>query len=212
MTLAVFARAAPSDVRPFALVESHDDLQAAAEAWRELEPAGSGYQGLGFARAWADAFAATTRVVIARDKAKRPIALLALHLRRFGPLTVADFVGGPWANYHMGLFRPGVAWREDDVRAFLRTAGTQAGVDLFAFANQPAQWEGRDNPLALLRGAPSPSNAFASALAAFARGMVRRAFLACGAEEVAQEGAQAGSRRADGARSRHRRGKGDALP
>ncbi len=160
----MFARAATSEVRPFATVESHRDLAAAAGAWRELAPAGSPYQSPEFARIWAEAFNAETRVVVARDNAGRPVALLGLHLRRLGPLTVADFVGGPWANYHLGLFRPGVAWRESDVRALLRAAGTQAGVDLFAFSNQPARWEGLDNPLALLPGRPSPSSAFATAL------------------------------------------------
>lgn len=162
MTFAFAARAAPRDLRahPFAAIEIHDDLGAVRDIWRELEVTGGAYQSHAFATAWAQAFGARALIVIARDAAGVPIALLPLHLRRLGPLSVADFLGGAWANYHVGLFRPGVSWREDDVRALLRAAGKQAAVDLFALSNQP----GGDNPLALLPGWPSPSNAFASAL------------------------------------------------
>jgi CelD/BcsL family acetyltransferase involved in cellulose biosynthesis len=90
--------------------------------------------------------------------------LLALRLRRVGPLLVARFIGGSWANYHMGLFRPGLPWRLDDVRAMLGEAARQRGIDLYCFAHQPQRWEDVDNPLALLPGKPSPNTAFATRL------------------------------------------------
>ena len=150
--------------RPFASVEVCGELAAAREAWAELGAMAGAYQSYGFAEACAAAFGGRLAIVVARDEAERPAALLPLRLVRLGPLTVAGFLGGSWANYHMGLFRPGLPWAADDVAALLREAGVLARADLFAFSSQPARWEGLDNPLARLPHAPAPSPAFASAL------------------------------------------------
>ena len=150
----------------FATVETHADPALVREDWLELEPAAGGYQSLRFTTAWAEAFGAKLCVVVARDAAGRTVALLPLHLKRLGPLTVARFAGESWANYHMGLFRPGLRWRRDDLEALLREAGRAAGIGLYAFINQPARWEGVANPLGALFGGVSPSAAFASALSA----------------------------------------------
>ncbi len=166
MTLAL-ARAGALEnaaARPFARVELCPDPALAAEAWRELEPAGSAYQRLDFVVPWARAFHAQLAVVLARDAAGKPTALLPLRIRRLGPLRIASFAGASWANYHMGLFRPGLEWRPGDVAALLRSSAQAAGVDLFAFSHQPLGWQGRDNPFASLRGRRSPNSAFASAL------------------------------------------------
>ncbi len=152
--------------RAFASVECHRDLAAARQAWSELDAAGSAYQRLEFIAVWARAFRARLAIVVARDEAGAPVALLPLHVQRFGPLRVALFAGGSWANYHMGLFRPGRDWRGEDVAALLRAAAREAGVDLYAFSHQPARWSGRDNPLCLLPSPRSPNSAFASALPA----------------------------------------------
>ena len=159
---------APADARrvtrPFASVECFADPAQARAAWLELEPAGGAYQTLRFAQAWRAAFGARLALIVARDAAGVAVALLPLRLRRVGPLTSAGFVGDSWANYHMGLFRPGLVWSEDDVAALLRAAGRAAGVDLFAFFNVPAACGGGDNPLWALPGRASPNAAFASAL------------------------------------------------
>lgn len=149
---------------PFASVECFSDPVRACEAWRELEPAGGAYQTLRFVEAWRAAFGARLAIVIARDASGRAAALLPLRLCRFGPLISAGFVGDRWANYHMGLFRPGLVWSEEDVRALLRAAGRAARVDLFAFFNLPETWEGGVNPLGRLPGRRSANAAFASAL------------------------------------------------
>jgi CelD/BcsL family acetyltransferase involved in cellulose biosynthesis len=155
-------------VRPFASVEVCGGLEAAREAWAELGAAAGAYQSYGFAQACAAAFGARLAIVVARDEAGRPVALLPLQVARFGPLTIAGFLGGSWANYHMGLFRPGVTWSAGDVAALLREAGSRARANVFAFSSQPVRWEGLDNPLSLLPHAPAPSPAFASALPASA--------------------------------------------
>ena len=163
MTFA-FASVAPRAglAPPFASVEVCGELAAAREAWGELGAAAGAYQTYGFAEACAAALGGRLAIVVARDEAGRPAALLPLRLARYGPLTIAGFLGGSWANYHMGLFR-GV-WGAGDVAALMREAGVRAGADLFAFSSQPARWEGLDNPLAQLPHAPSPSPAFASTL------------------------------------------------
>ena len=151
--------------RAFATVETHADPALVRADWLELEPTAGGYQSLRFTAAWGQAFAARLCVVVARDAAGRAVALLPLHLKRLGPLTVARFAGESWANYHMALFRPGLRWRRDDLAALLSAAGAAAGISLFAFSNQPARWEGADNPLGRLFGGVSPSAAFATSLA-----------------------------------------------
>ena len=153
---------APAPARPFARVE----LEPASTAWDDLAGAGSAYQRPDFVAAWAQAFGARLQIVVARDGAGRTVALLPLHVRRYGPLAVAGFAGGGWANYHMGLFRPGLVWRGEDVAALLRGAARAAGIDVFAFSHQPARWAGVDNPMRLLPSFPSPSSAFATKLGA----------------------------------------------
>jgi CelD/BcsL family acetyltransferase involved in cellulose biosynthesis len=152
-------------VRPFATVETHADPARVRVDWLDLEPTAGGYQSFRFAAAWGEAFGAKLCAVVARDAAGRAVALLPLHLKRLGPLTVARFAGDSWANYHMGLFRPGLRWSRDDLEALLSAAGAAAGIGLYAFSNQPARWEGVANPLGPLFGGASPSSAFASSLA-----------------------------------------------
>ncbi len=165
MTFALASGAASAGLaRPFASVEVCGGLAAAREAWDELSATAGAYQTYDFAEACAQAFGRRLAIVVARDAAGRPVALLPLRLTRLGPLTLAGFLGGSWANYHLGLFRPGVSWAAEDVAALLREAGARARADLFAFLNQPSRWEGLDNPLALMPHAPGPNPAFASAL------------------------------------------------
>jgi CelD/BcsL family acetyltransferase involved in cellulose biosynthesis len=162
---AALSEAADARARPFAAVETYDGFERARAAWGELDGAGA-YQTLAFARAWAATLGrrATPMIVVARDAAGRVVALLPLYNRRLGPLKIARFIGGAWANYQFGWFRPGPDWRADDLEALLEAAAAQAGVDLFAFSYQPLQWEGGANPLAQLPSQPSPEAAFATAL------------------------------------------------
>src|SRR5579875_3849111 len=148
---------------PFARVELADP-DAVGDVWRAMEPGAGAYQSFAFASAYRAAFGARLAPLVARDAAGEAVALLPLEIRRRGPLAVAALAGGGWANYHMGLFRPGRVWTREDVAALLRAAGRAAGVDLFAFTSLPARYEGRTPPLSQLAGAPGPSPAFATAL------------------------------------------------
>jgi CelD/BcsL family acetyltransferase involved in cellulose biosynthesis len=149
----------------FASVAVHGSLDGAASAWMQLQAtaAASPYQTLAWNRAWleTEGRSAATRpfICVARDERGRAVALLPLGLAARGPITVASFLGGRHSNYNVGLFDPAVAWSRGDVEALLRAAADASPVrpDLFALTNQPYEWEGWSNPLALLPGQASPS-------------------------------------------------------
>ena len=69
---------------------------------------------------WLDIFGRQQKVepffVVARDDAGAPLALLPLGLFRFGPLRVAQFLGGKHSNYNLGLFRADAAFSARDLR------------------------------------------------------------------------------------------------
>ncbi len=161
--------------RAFASVDVYADLDSAAQAWDELAAVASmsGYQSRAFAAAYLDTLGAARQpfIVVARDARGAAIALLPMGRRVFGPLTLAEFLGDAWANYRMGLFRPGVHWSAQDVAALLVTAARarQSKVDTFLFFSQPEIWNDAPNPLAALPRQPSPSFARASRLPASAQ-------------------------------------------
>jgi len=165
-------RVAASPTRALAFVEVFDSIEAARGPWAEIAnvaPA-SPYQDFDFARLWLETIGAARRVepmiVVARDDANRISALLPLAAHSCGPLRLAAFLGGKDANFNLGLFRPGAAWRSEDVGALLAAAARLARprVDAFLFVNQPREWQGSANPLAGAPGQPSPSFAYKSAL------------------------------------------------
>ncbi len=170
-------RPAPRDAslrptRPFARVEVCEALEAARPAWITLAQAApaSPYQSFEFARVWfatiGAAEGATPLIVVARDEAGQPVALLPFAHAARGPLHFAVFLGGKDSNFNLGLFRPGAAWSGDDVAALLAAAAAQAAprIDAFLLTNQPPSWRGLANPLGGGKSQPSPSFAYASAL------------------------------------------------
>ncbi len=148
-----------------AVVEAHRDVADAASAWDTLErsaPA-SPYQTRAWMEAWLDTRGAslgiTPMIIVARDAVGQPLALLPLGFWRSGLMTVAGFLGGRDSNCNLGLFRPGTDWDRQSVLTLLRQgiAAAKAGVDVVSLHNQPIDWEGLANPLALLPRQPSPS-------------------------------------------------------
>jgi CelD/BcsL family acetyltransferase involved in cellulose biosynthesis len=160
--------------RPFARVEVFDTLDAARAAWAELaaHATASPYQSLAFAQCWfatiGAAEGATPLIVVARDEAGAPVALLPLALAQRGPLRLAVFLGGKDANFNLGLFRPDTRWSRAHITDLFAEAARAASprIDAFLLANQPLQWRGLANPLAEAPRQPSPSFAFKSALPA----------------------------------------------
>jgi CelD/BcsL family acetyltransferase involved in cellulose biosynthesis len=164
--------AACRPARPFARVEICEALDDARLAWTAVaqEAPASPYQSFDFARVWfatiGAAEGATPLIVVARDDAGQPVALLPLARSNRWPLRFATFLGGKNSNFNLGLFRSDGAWSRDDVAALLAAAGKQATprLDAFLFCNQPLSWRGRANPLGGDKPQPSPSFAYAGAL------------------------------------------------
>jgi CelD/BcsL family acetyltransferase involved in cellulose biosynthesis len=165
-------RGAPG--RPFARVDVFGTLDEAGAAWAELAASASAspYQSFEFAQVWFATIGAaegvTPLIVVARDEAGAPVALLPLALSRRGPLRLAVFLGGKDSNFNLGLFRPGPIWSRADTAALFAEAGRGARprLDAFLLANQPLQWRGLANPLAEAERQPSPSFGYKSALPA----------------------------------------------
>ena len=148
-----------------ARVDVFASLAEARRDWAELEavsPA-SPYQTFAFADGWCSTIGAARHaspfIVVARDAGGAPLALLPLARRSRGPFGVVEFIGGKHANFNLGLFRPGRAWSAAALAGLLGAAAGRAEtrIDLYAFLNQPRDWQGRVNPLSALGGRPSPS-------------------------------------------------------
>ena len=164
--------------------EVFSELAAVEALWRGLEadPAVlmtpyqrfdwvSAYRGAGI-----DAGEAI-RILVLRDAHGRARLLLPLTIGRRGPLRVARVVGDRHANFHMPLFasREAAAMPAGDLTAALVEAGRAAGIDAFAFRNQPRFWDGAPNPLAA-GGLPAPSDAYGMLLGPDAEATLRRVF------------------------------------
>lgn len=156
-----------SDGHPasFERIEICRDPEDALDAWHKLETnsAISPYQTRRWLLPWIHSTGRSTGVspflVIAYDAEDEPVALLPLGLWRQGFLTICGFLGGKDSNFNLGLFRQDTRWTRGEIQRLLKDAA-RAGdlaVDLFAFRNQPLEWEGTANPLADLPGQPSPS-------------------------------------------------------
>ena len=172
--------------RPFASVEVPAEPRAIADEWRALaaEASVSPYQSPDWVLPWLETIGTDNGIdpfiVLARDADGALAALLPLGVQRRGGLNVASFLGAKDSNFNMGLFRPGPTWTRGAIQDLLRESATAGGtrVDLFAFLNQPHDWEGAANPLGALPHQQSPSFAYKATLIsdpeAFLRGRLSR--------------------------------------
>lgn len=168
---------------PIARVVAHRESGAFAADWRAFQRSawGTPYQYCDWVRAYADTLAPasgeTIVVVAAHDAAGAMTALLPLALSRQSGLRIASFAGGKHANFHMPLIARSALAAFDGAacRTLLRKAADAlGGIDVFAFTNQPAEWQGQANPFAALGGRPSPSNAYRLALDVNADDVLRK--------------------------------------
>lgn len=164
--------------------EVFSDLAAVEAVWRALEadPAVlmTPYQRFDWVAAYVGAGIAaggTIRILLLRDGSGRPRLLLPLTVGRRGPLRVAAVIGERHANFHMPLFasREAAAMPGEDLIEALVRAGRAAGIDAFAFRNQPRFWDGVPNPLSA-RGLPAASDAYGMLLGPDAEATLRRVF------------------------------------
>jgi len=154
-----------SEATCVASVEIFHDIAAAEAVWRALEAPASvltPYQRFDFLAAWQNhigtAAGVTPLIVVARDAQRRPLLLLPLGLRRENGIGVARFLGGKHTTFNMPICRRDFlsGATRDDVDAVLSALRAQRGaVDALALTQQPRQWQGFANPMALLPNQPS---------------------------------------------------------
>ncbi|QAY95896.1 hypothetical protein CWB41_09275 [Methylovirgula ligni] len=151
--------------RPFAAVEVFRDVAAVHDIWEELETAApvSIYQTRAFLIPWIETLGTAQKIaplfIAAKDRDGRPVLLLCLGIKTAGPLRIGRFLGEKATNFDMPLCRPGVVWTRADIEELLRAAAAKLGgaaPDVFALRDQPFEWSGFCNPLALLPHQPSP--------------------------------------------------------
>lgn len=157
--------------RAYARIDIYEDVRAAREAWTDLEAsaAHSPYQRQDWILPWLGtigrAHGLKPAIVVARDAAGRPVALLPLGVKETGPFRIAGFLGGKDANFALGLYRDAEAFDASEITRLLLDGGRAAGIDLIALMNQPFAWQGVRNPLADLRRQPSPSHGYKAEIA-----------------------------------------------
>jgi CelD/BcsL family acetyltransferase involved in cellulose biosynthesis len=146
-------------------VAVHTSMAAAEPDWRALEQSGAlmtPYQRLAFQAAWhrhvGAIEGATPFIVVAYNRAREPLMLLPLALRREIGVGVARYFGGKHVTFNMPLYRRDFAWAatQSDLDAvLLGLRRTALGCDVLALNRQPAQWSGTANPLKVWPSQPS---------------------------------------------------------
>ncbi|GLS42490.1 GNAT family N-acetyltransferase [Methylobacterium brachythecii] len=163
--------------------EMFADLASVEALWRAMETApdalATPYQRFDWVASFVSGLQAQDRlrVLVLRDAAGRPAALLPLLMSRMRGLAVARVVGAKHANYHMPLYasRQAAGSSAEEVEAALVRAGRAAGIDAYALDHQPRFWDGIANPLGA-KGAPCASDAYGLMLGPDAEATVKRAF------------------------------------
>jgi CelD/BcsL family acetyltransferase involved in cellulose biosynthesis len=155
-------------------LQVHTRTETALSAWADLEaiaPA-SFYQTRRFLIPWVETVGAargiTPFLITLHDGAGMPLALLPLGMRQSGGLRILEFLGGKDSNANMGLFRPGLQINATGMHLLFRRARhmVDSKPDVAILLNQPLEWGGKSNPLALLDNRLSPSMCHACHLTA----------------------------------------------
>lgn len=151
-----------------AKIDIYNKLDDVSAEWAELSALAkvSPYQSHQLLSVWVDTIGRDHQlepfVVVARDHAGRPRALLPFAIDQRGPLRIATFLGGRESNFNLALIHPDARFDENDIRALLRAAAQTApgGVDLYYLRNQPTRFDDFDNPLICKNARPSASAAY----------------------------------------------------
>lgn len=153
---------APADAASCAIakVDVFDDLAAAEATWRGMETPEhrfTPFQRFDFVSAWqrhiGDRRHTRPFIVVARDAAQRPVALLPLAVGTENGVRVARFFGAKHSTFNMPLvtrdFAAGAT--NADIARLVQLIKTQPGrPDLMALERQPLRWRDGVNPLAQL--------------------------------------------------------------
>jgi len=135
------------------------DLAAAEPIWRGFESprhSCTPYQRFDFLAAWQRQVGERERlhpfIVVARDSESRPLLLLPLATRDVLGARYASFMGGKHATFNMALYDGDFAANATraDLEAVVAALSRQSRTDVLALHQQPLQWRGLPNPMALL--------------------------------------------------------------
>ena len=142
-----------------------NDLAAAEAEWRALETHAvlTHYQRFDWIKALIDAGleSAEGLVIAVIRRGGQTVALLPLAIRRRLGLRVATMLGTASSNSDWLMALPQFNPDASTVQALLRRICLAAGgADLVTFYNQPARWQGVDNPVLALGKAPGASNTY----------------------------------------------------
>ena len=146
------------------------DPAVAEPIWRDLMSRSPAfiYQSPDFLLPWLEIYGRATGIeplfILLRDLSG-PVLMMPLGVRRFGPCTIAECLGGKHANFNLPVFDPPrLGGDAPAICAAFVSATRQSGIDLLVLANQPQSWRGVANPLRFERSLPSPSFGYALAL------------------------------------------------
>ena len=142
-----------------ASVDILGDLGQAEAIWRRLETArqfSTPYQRFDFLEPWQRQVGAREGsrpfIVIANDAERRPLLLLPLTLSHEHGVRTACFMGGKHATFNMALWDRefAAAATSADLDALIAAIRARAEADVLALTQQPLNWRGQPNPMALL--------------------------------------------------------------
>jgi CelD/BcsL family acetyltransferase involved in cellulose biosynthesis len=143
------------------------DLGRAETIWRDLEERQSfhtRYQRFDFLAAWqrqvGEREGLRPFLVTATDAERRPLLLLPLALGRKHGVNVASFMGGKHSTFNMALWDGEFAASATpaDMAALIAGIAARGEADVLALHQQPLQWRGQPNPMALLPHQPSAND------------------------------------------------------
>jgi len=150
---------ASTGISRIAGVDILDDLAKAETIWRGLEDIkqfSTSYQRFDFLSAWQRRVGAREGhrpfIVIAHDAERRPLLLLPLTLSHEHGVRTASFMGGKHATFNMALWNREFALEAGaaDLDALVSAIRARSEADVLALGQQPLNWRGVPNPMALL--------------------------------------------------------------
>ncbi|NGP16639.1 GNAT family N-acetyltransferase [Devosia aurantiaca] len=147
-----------------------NSIEAAEEAWRELEAVGTltPYQRFDWLKLLLDAGAEpNSRIAIAVvSLAEEIVALLPLAIHQRLGLRTARLLGTDYSNVDWMLATPDFAANATQLRAIVADIARQVGgIDILSLQNLPANWNGMANLLLQLPHMIGPSNFYFTSLA-----------------------------------------------
>src|SRR5882757_2052926 len=135
------------------------DLAAAEPIWRGFETpqyACTPYQRFDFLAAWqrqvGEREGLRPFIVVGRDSERQPVLLLPLASGTRWGMRCASFMGGKHATFNMALYDREFAATATraDLETLVNAISEQSRAVVLALHQQPLQWQGLPNPMALL--------------------------------------------------------------